>query len=477
MNTRFFRFISSRLIPQSLVGRVIGLLLLVVFLVQGTSALLFFEERDEELRSAKVANLVTRTASIIRLLNNTPPTLQTSILQAITTPGMHFWISDSSSLFGEAILDDQGRSESRFAELITPDLPEIRVAIEKDLPKGGHFREAIMADNSTHPHSEQAVAIIAIKRPQGEWLNSMQLDLEPTHGWVWTTLLLTSFIAGTLAVLFFLLRRITRPLARLTAASDQLGRGEKTKLVAEEGPEDMKRTIRAFNLMQERLLKFVQDRTTMLAAISHDLRTPLTSLRLRAELIDDADTRKKIIATVTEMQQMTETVLEFARDDSADEDTHVMDLVTLVDSLCQDMQDLGSTAYFTTTGKIAYSCRPVSLRRALRNLIENAVAYGDNARVSIESGSDNAIILIEDDGPGIPIKDIQRLFEPFARLDESRSKVTGGIGLGLSIARSIIHAHGGDIALSNKKRGGLCVAISLPFSQPLVKQELGADRQ
>ncbi len=465
MNTRFIR---RRLIPQSLVGRVIGLLLLVVFLVQGTSALLFFEERDDEVRTAKVANLVSRTASIIRLLNNTPPQLHTSILQAITTPRMHFWISDSSSISGQVIHDGLVRSDPRFSELVTPDLPAIRVAIEHDLPSDGRFSDLIVADNAELSNRAQAIAIIAIKRPNGEWLNSAQLGLEPMHGWAWTIMMLMSFIVGTVAIVFFLLRRITRPLARLTAASDQLGRGEKITLVVEEGPEDMKRTIRAFNLMQERLSKFVQNRTTMLAAISHDLRTPLTSLRLRAELIDDPDTKQKIVATVAEMQQMTEAVLEFARDDSTDEDTHVMDLVTLVDSLCQDMQDLGFNVCFTPTGKIAYSCRPVSLKRALRNLIENAVAYGDNAQVAIENRSDNAILVIEDNGPGIPIEETERLFEPFVRLDASRSNETGGIGLGLSIARSIIHAHGGDIALSNKKAGGLRVAIVLPLSKPQV---------
>jgi signal transduction histidine kinase len=233
-------------------------------------------------------------------------------------------------------------------------------------------------------------------------------------------------------------------------------------LLATQGPVDIQKTIRAFNRMRTRLERFVQDRTHMLAAISHDLRTPITALRGRAELIDEAETRDKILATLDEMQRMTEATLAFVRAEATQEDTRLIDLAALVESLCDDLSDTGQNVTFSGPGKTPYRCRSVSLKRAFSNLIENAVTYGQQARVALTAERDALHITIDDDGPGIAAPDMERVFEPFVRLETSRSRDTGGVGLGMAIARSIVRWHGGDITLENRQEGGLRVLVRLP---------------
>ena len=253
-------------------------------------------------------------------------------------------------------------------------------------------------------------------------------------------------------IVTLMVRRITRPMAELAAAAERLGRGETVPAIAEHGPLDIRQTMRAFNRMRGRLQRFVQDRTRMLAAISHDLRTPITTLRLRAEFVDDEETRAKILETLDEMQRMIEATLAFAREEAAAEDTRTVDLAALVESVAADLADLGQEVAFSGPERLPYACRPIGLKRAVRNLIENAVAYGERARVTLEPAAVAVRIVIEDDGPGIPEADFERVFAPFVRLEESRSRETGGIGLGMAIARSIVRGHGGDIELANRPR-------------------------
>jgi signal transduction histidine kinase len=218
----------------------------------------------------------------------------------------------------------------------------------------------------------------------------------------------------------------------------------------------------AFNRMQERLRRFLDDRTRMLAAVSHDLRTPITSLRLRAEFVEDDETRARILATLDEMQAMVEATLAFAREEARSEPTRIVDLAALVESTAADLADLGAAIEVAPAERLPYGCRPVALRRALRNLLENAVRYGERCHVRLEHDRSEVRIIIEDEGPGIPEDQQGRVFEPFVRLEESRSAETGGIGLGLAIARSIARAHGGDIRLQNLPGRGLRVSLSLP---------------
>ena len=245
--------------------------------------------------------------------------------------------------------------------------------------------------------------------------------------------------------------------------SNRLGKGEHVDPLPEIGPDDVKRATRAFNQMNERLNRFVADRTSMIAAITHDLRTPITTMRLRVELLPDSEDKEHLLATVDEMQQMAEATLSFARESSVKEQSKKVELDALLDSTCEDLKEIGLDVSYTEGPETVCTCRPISLRRALRNLIENGVKYGFRARVSMVHTKNSAIISIEDDGPGMDEKDMERVFEPFVRLEHSRSRDTGGIGLGMAIARNIIHAHGGEIALRNRDEGGLEITITLPL--------------
>jgi signal transduction histidine kinase len=251
---------------------------------------------------------------------------------------------------------------------------------------------------------------------------------------------------------------------RLAEVADGLGRGEAVEPLPEAGPEEVRRTARAFNEMQRRLRRFVEDRTRMLAAIGHDLRTPITSLRLRAELLEDEEARSRILATLDEMQRMIEATLAFAREEASREATRTVDLGALVESVCVDLADLGLDTAYEPGPRLACACRPDSLRRAVRNLVENAARYGRRARVTALRQGAELVVRVDDDGPGIPPEALERVFAPFVRLEESRSSETGGVGLGLAIARTIARAHGGDVRLANRPEGGLRAELALPLA-------------
>jgi signal transduction histidine kinase len=307
--------------------------------------------------------------------------------------------------------------------------------------------------------------VISVKLMGGGWLNAHSLLPPVTPSWAAASLTAMLVTALALVILVVLLvRRVTRPLAGLAAAAERAGQGQVFEPVTEEGPRDVRDTIAAFNRMQARQQRFIADRTRMLAAISHDLRTPITSLRIRAEFIDDAKLQAKILATLDEMQAMAEATLSFVREDATEEAFVETDLGALAESVVADAADLGGAVTFSSIEgeRTVVRCRPNALRRALRNIIENALAYAGSAGVRIERQENGIAVVVEDDGPGIPEADLARVFEPFVRLEESRNRETGGVGLGLAIVRTILQAHGGDVRVENRVEGGLRVALELP---------------
>ena len=273
-------------------------------------------------------------------------------------------------------------------------------------------------------------------------------------------LALSAMLAIVLSV--FAARRLANPLSELAAAVEQIaGNGDGPPLPVR-GPHELRVTIDAINRMQDRLHRFVADRTQMLAAMSHDLRTPLTRLRLRLELMEDQDQAQKMLRELDTMFAMVESTLSFARDDTKREPRTLTDLSALVEGICDDAVDAGANVTFSGDRGITFLCRPTALRRAISNLVDNAVKYGGSALVSLRSESGRVVITIEDDGPGIPPSQREKVFEPFYRLDASRNPETGGVGLGLSVARSIAREHGGDVTLASRKGGGLNVRLELP---------------
>ncbi|MDR1827649.1 MAG: HAMP domain-containing protein [Methylobacteriaceae bacterium] len=262
----------------------------------------------------------------------------------------------------------------------------------------------------------------------------------------------------------FTIRSITKPMRALAEAAERVGVGENVAPLPETGPEEIRETISAFNIMQKRLNAFIEDRTSMLAAISHDLRTPLTALRLHAEMVDDTVEREAIQRIVDTMTQMVEGTLDFSRDDVTREAPRPVDMAALVSGIVTDFEDMGRNVTLSDDfpDHLVSSCRSVAMTRAVTNLLRNAVTYGTAAVVSLEKSAHHYSIIIDDNGPGIPEDRMKDVFKPFVRLNEARD-VDGGSGLGLSIVNSVAVAHGGRVKLSNRAGGGLRAEIVLPL--------------
>jgi len=257
----------------------------------------------------------------------------------------------------------------------------------------------------------------------------------------------------------------TRPLRRLSEAADRFGADVNAAPLSETGPREVKQAAAAFNRMQRRLRQFVLDRTRMLAAISHDLRTPLTRMRLRTEMMEDADQRTKMLGDLQEMEDMVGATLAFAHEESIDEQSRSLDLRVLLDTIAADAREAGQSVSLAPAEPAVTAMRPRALKRALVNVVDNAVRYGGGAEIGLAQDGGDAVITIADHGPGIPEAEREAVLRPFYRCEASRSRDTGGIGLGLSIASDTISAHGGSIALSETPGGGLTVEIRLPITQ------------
>ncbi len=303
-------------------------------------------------------------------------------------------------------------------------------------------------------------------RPDG-WLIVRGLDSAP-------------FIDGPLALIFWLAlallviggiswlaaRRLVRPLRKLAASAEHLGLHRDATPVPETGPLEVRTIAQSLNRMSERVSRFVEDRTRMVSAISHDLRTPLTRLRLRAELVEDAETRAKILADIRQMEQIVGETMAWSREDAARGPRGPVDIAALLLGLSEDATDAGKAVRYEGPNRVVLSCHAGAVRRALDNLVDNAVAYGGEAEITLSELPDAIEIAIADRGPGIPQDQLDRVFAPFVRLEESRNRDTGGAGLGLAIARDAIRAHGGDIRLENRGDGqGLRAVVTLPKTQ------------
>lgn len=313
-----------------------------------------------------------------------------------------------------------------------------------------------------HPKSRR----IALKLDNGKWLN---IIIVPSKQHFWWAIFGFSLLAIILIVLVMLLsawavKRLAVPLTDVAAASKHLGIDINMPPLAKTNNAELNEIIRAFNQVQIRIRKLISDRTQMLAAISHDLRTPITRLKLRAESFEDTQEHQKIIADLEEMEDMIASVLLFARFDACNEILERFDLSALLESLCNDLVDAGfKVDYQSEVNRLPFYGCINTLKRAFTNLINNAVKYGQQAKVFLKQKDNKIVVEIEDRGPGIPEEFLTKVFEPFYRVDQSRSRKTGGAGIGLAIARDVIVAHNGEIVLMNLPEGGLRVTVILPL--------------
>jgi signal transduction histidine kinase len=257
-------------------------------------------------------------------------------------------------------------------------------------------------------------------------------------------------------------RWATRPLDRLAAAAEELGRNVNRPPLPEAGPVEVARAARAFNTMQRRLIEYLQSRTQLLAAMSHDLKTPITRLRLRSELLDDPKLRDRYGADLHELEAMVSATLDFLRGIDDREPARPIDVMAMLASLQADRQETGAHVSLSGTTHAPYVGQRSALRRCIANLLDNAIQYGGSAQVDVDDTPQQLLLRIADEGPGIPADQLEKVFEPFYRIEGSRSRETGGTGLGLAIARQIARAHGGELTLVNRPAGGLEARLLLP---------------
>lgn len=295
----------------------------------------------------------------------------------------------------------------------------------------------------------------------GQWLNALVYPLPAHDAWQWKQGFFAPLLAsllGTLAVGLVFVRRMTRPLSALAEAARAAGRGDRSARVTECGASELREAALAFNDMQRRIAGFEAERMRMLAALAHDMRTPITGLRIRAEMLEGDEQRQDMIRVLDEMAVMADGLMHAASARRGAEPLQPVDLDATLAQLCAESQ-----ARYAGAGPLVLPLRPVAIRRAIRNLLDNARRYAGPARVSLKRGPNAALIRIEDEGPGIPPALLPRVTEPFVRGEASRNPATGGTGLGLSIAQDVIAAHGGTLELGNRAEGGLRIQIRLPL--------------
>ncbi len=273
---------------------------------------------------------------------------------------------------------------------------------------------------------------------------------------------LAFFAVSSVIVTILATRRLARPIQHFTAATRRFGADPKAPPMLASGPREMRDAAHSFNAMQTRIQKFMADRTMMLAAISHDLRTPLTRMRLRGELIDDPEQQARLFRDVDEMHAMIDAALAFFRDDVRIEEVTSFDVAELARTIVDDFGDQGIEVVYVGPEHLRHAGRPFALKRALTNLVDNATRYASATEIDLGNIAQGIAISVRDRGPGIPAESINDMFLPFHRLEKSRDRATGGVGLGLAAAQAIARDHGGDIVLRNRALGGLEAVLNLP---------------
>lgn len=442
----------KRILPASLAGRTALMLMIALTLVQGLGLFIHTLDRIDLQQLAQARAVGIRIGGIYRTIVLTAPDARHAMLnEGSDDPAV------KASLDSGPLLDALAPPEVPFDHAIHEAMRAVSV------PPSLRPREVLMRGDHRHRQVH-----VAMQLPDGEWLN-MSIGLSVNRLWL-SPSFLVAFLLMTLTasvLILWAVRRLIAPMRTLADAADMLGRDVNAPALPETGPTEIAMAARAFNQMAERLRRFVRDRTVLLAAIGHDLRTPITRLKLRAEFIDDDEMRSRFLADLDELETMVSATLAFGRDAAGGEPLVPMDLPallrTILDETADAWPDIVDALTYEGPERLTLHARPVALKRALSNLVFNAARYAHQACVTLTTGNDVAIITIEDNGTGIPPEELDRVFEPFYRVERSRNRETGGSGLGLPIARNILRAHGGDVVLANRGEGGLRAMITLPL--------------
>ena len=438
--------------PHSLANRTALVLLLGLALVQAGGLLIYTLDRLDLQRFAAAQSLGLRVSSLYRSVVMAAPEERQTGLRVF---------NDASDFMATL---DAAPAASDLAPAPPPVQRALRISMQfAPFPPGLRWRELLVRGAPA-----ERVLLVSMRLPGGEWLN-VHVALGRFLPF-WSQTFLIAFGLMTLAaaaLVIWAVRQFSAPMRALAAAADRLGTDVNAPPMPERGTAEAVKAARAFNVMAERIRRFVRDRTFLLTAIGHDLRTPITRLKLRAEWMEDEEQQAKMLRDLDELEAMVAATLAFGRDDADAEPPTALDLAellrTVLDEAADAHPDVAERISFTGPQHQVVRARAVAMKRALTNLVVNAVKYGGSANASLLPPQNGVVtVLVEDDGPGIPPGELDRVFEPFHRLEPSRNRETGGTGLGLPIARNILRGHGGDVVLLARGPGGVRAVVTLP---------------
>lgn len=463
-----------RLLPASLFGRTLVVLAAGLVVAQVATLVLNLFDRGSSVYRLAALQIAARIAQNARILNGLPSSERPKVVAAID--GRHLRVVLSASQVPVASgFEEHDPYEKAFLNTLRHQLGEpwpVRVEIssqpsERRVLGDGSSATSFEIWMARHfyfllPSAFSLIAQVGLQDGTVAVFHAVipQEPLSRFESLIPRVLVLVTLCFALAAALVY---TITRSLNRLARAADAIGGNPDGPPLVEEGSGEIRRVIAAFNRMQARIRGHVLDRTRMLGAISHDLKTPLTRLRLRLESIADADLRARMERDLDEMDAMVGSSLEFFRSLGAEPERLPIDIGALVETVCEDRREAGQSISMQGAASAPYRGNPRALRRCLENLVENAVRYGGAATIEIRDAGDALRVLVRDPGPGIPEEELERVFEPYYRLETSRNPERGGTGLGLGIARNIARWHGGEIKLWNAPgRTGLIAELSLP---------------
>ena len=458
-----------RIWPRSLLGQMLLSVALALLVAQGISGFLLLraqeQRREEILMNAAAFRLVAAPRDNDR---DHPPR---------DMPPYKMGLEHADQFVSTPSDRRQSARETRLREILAREgfaVSDVRVVVRsvKDDPRALERLRNRPRFHDQPAFAERELLVAALQqKPGGEWVVA-RVTMPPPEPGAWSGILLQTLVLYVVLVggLALLLRRITRPLAALTARMEHFARTrELDGQLDPAGPDDTRRLIEAHNAMEARIAALLDEKNVMLGAIGHDLKTPLAALRVRIESVEDDTERARMAGTIEDITRTLDDILSLARVGRPSDPAEKTELSALTAAVVEEFEDLGENVSLGQTDRVALTVRPTWLRRALRNLVANALRYAGNARVSLLRDKKSLTIRVEDDGPGIPENEIGIMMEPFRRGEASRSRETGGAGLGLTLARAIAEQHGGSLHLANRHRddgsiAGLTADINLPLA-------------
>lgn len=439
----------SRILPRDTLSRRIALTIIAAMLASLILNALFVQVAGTWARPPiERTGLLERIAASTRVIEAAPAQLRPQLANAASSSTLEvLWNAQRSqfNLPGDGEPVETGKVPA-LRQLLGDDR-EIEVFNPDDWPPG----------------SAQAHYVALVPLADGSWLTFTP----PERSWGLSldariAVIIALGLVATLLVAWIATRQLANPLQRFAGAARRFGKDLNAPPIDIEGPHEIRQAIIAFNTMQAQIQHFIGERTHMLASISHDLRAPLTRMRLRSEFMEDLDNQQKMIRDIEEMQSMINAALAFFREGTRLEQPTAFDLSELLQTILDDYRDQNVLIDFNGPAHLVYDGRPLSLKRVIVNLLENAVKYAERPHIALSRNTRSICIEICDEGPGIPEDALQRVFDPFLRLETSRNRETGGVGLGLSAARVIVREQGGELTLSNRKGSGLVARVELP---------------